>query len=61
MAFMILAQYFLAEKYARLGHAHKKVVKCPKMRFLAIFSKTVHRISLNFCMVTEAYELYDLA
>ena len=35
--------------------------KMPKNIFFAIFSKTGHRIPLNFCMVIEGIELYLLA
>ena len=49
-----LAQAVFAYKnLARLEHARENVAKCPKMRFLANFSETGHRIFLKYCMLIE--------
>ena len=61
MDFIIWRKPFMLENLTRLVHARENVVKCPKMRFLAIFSKTGHRIVLIFCTMMEANELNDLA
>ena len=61
MDFIIWRKRFMSENLTRLGHARENVVKCPKMRFLAIFSKTCHRIVLFFAQWLEPNKLNDLA
>ena len=57
-----LAQVVFTEKILHaLGACLWKCCEMPKkMRFLANFSETSHRIFLKFCMLIEVNELYDL-
>ncbi len=56
-----LAQTVYAGKIWHALACPQKCRKMPKTTILVIFSKNYHRIVLNFCIVMETNELYDLA
>ena len=58
---MIWHRWFMREKSGTPWACPQKCRKMPKTTILVIFSKNYHRIVLNFCIVMETNELYDLA
>ncbi len=58
---MIWHRWFVRKNSGTPWACPRKCRKMSKTMILVIFSKNYHRIVLNFCIVMETNELYDLA